>query len=430
MRKSTTFGAVSILALWLLAALFLYKYNLGMPSYEGHWNKRWVNAETSAHFFNTLKRYDTRPFNEHYFAITFARACTDLVNPCVDAQIPHVPGSAQLPSPRINNEAIYTSFPPGSMIISYGVIKMASLLSGIPISWEMLQWVDMLFWIISILLIYFAISIITKASKYSTAISFLSVVPMLFALEPMHSHQVSMWAHQAFQVFAAGAFLLLAIGINRKTVIALGIVSALACWVEWTAYLMCIALFFIVLIHDIKNKSGYKSTIIYSSISIIGGLTLLLYYSFMVGLGPYFKELSIRAGARGLEITYVTWKDWWMSIYYSYGPWLISAILLLTTSLTVKKSDKFDKEDYTKVYALIAIICFMLIENVAMFEHAITYTFDRLKLGFLISFIIALSAMRMEKSGKQTLLLIAVICVVSSVFSISELLDIYPRYWK
>ena len=428
MRKSTLIGAVIITALWLVTAISLYSYNHGSPSDKSHWNQRWENAEASAHFFNTLKRYDTLPFNQHYFAIS--RPCVDLVNPCTVTDNPSIPGSAVLPSPRINNEAIYISFPPGSMVVAYGVIKMASLISGIPISWEMLQWVNMLFWIISIILIYFAISTITRTSKHSEIISFLSVIPMLFAVEPMHSHQLSMWAHQTFQIFAAAAFLIVAMGINRRTVIALGIISALACWIEWTAYLMCIALFVVVLIHDFKLKSGYKNTIIYTLIAISGGLTLLWYYSFMVGLGPYFNELSSRASIRGMEKTYIGWSEWWLSVYPVYGPWLISSIILAFASLFIKKSNSFSKDQYIKISILIAIICFMLIENIAMFEHAATYTFDRIKIGFLITFLIALSAMRIEKIGKVAFLLIAIICVITSVYSISQYIDFYPRYWR
>lgn len=428
MRRSTIIGAIAIVALWLITAITLYGYNYGSPSDKGHWNKRWENAEASAHFFNTLKRYDMLPINKHYFAVS--RPCTALDAPCVATPWPEPHEPATLPSARINHEAVYSSFPPGSMIISYGVIKTASLVSGIPISWEMLQWVNMLFWITSVILTYFAISIFTKKSKYSAVISFLSVIPMLYAVEPMHSHQLSMWAHQTFQIFASAALLLLAIGINRKTVIALGVLSAVACWVEWTAYLMCVAVFFVVLISDIKNKSGYKNTIIYSGIAILGGLTLLWYYSFMVGLGPYFKELSNRAASRGLEVAYVGWNDWWLSVYQSYGPWLISSILMVVASLFVKKSDSFSKDNYITAYILIAVVGILLIENVAMFEHAIIYTFDRLKIGFLIALLFALSAMRMEKAGRSALILIAIICVLASMFSLNQYLEYYPRYWK
>lgn len=428
MRRSTIIGAIAIVALWLVTAMTLYNYNYGSPSDKSHWNLRWENNEAASHFFNTLKRYDTLPFSKHYFAV--GRPCTVLSTPCVETKGPSVHESAIVPSPRINNDAVYTSFPPGAMIIAYGVIKTASLASGIPISWEMLQWVNMLFWIISVILTYFAISIFTQKSKYSAAISFLSVIPMLYAVEPLHSHQISMWTHQTFQIFASAALLLLAIGINRKTVIALGLLSAVACWVEWTAYLMCVAVFFVVLISDIKNKSGYKNTIIYSGIAILGGLTLLWYYSFMVGLGPYFKELSNRAASRGLEVAYVGWNDWWMSVYQSYGPWLASSVLMVVASLFVKKSDSFSKDNYTTAYILIVVVGILLIENVAMFEHAIIYTFDRLKIGFLIALLFALSAMRMEKAGRSALILIAVICVLASMFSLNQYLEYYPRYWK
>ncbi|ACT08226.1 hypothetical protein Dd1591_3411 [Dickeya chrysanthemi Ech1591] len=428
MRKSTIIGALVIVALWLITATTLYSYNYGSPSDKSHWNQRWENAEASAHFFNTLKRYDTLPFNQHYFAIS--RPCVDLVKPCVVTDNPPIPGSAVLPSPRINNEAIYISFPPGSMVAAYGVIKAASLILGISISWEMLQWVNMLFWIISIILIYFTISTVTRTSEYSAVISFLSVIPMLFAVEPMHSHQLSMWAHQAFQVFAAAAFLMVAMGINRKTVIALGVISALACWIEWTAYLMCIALFVVVFIHDLKLKLGYKNTIIYTLMAISGGLTLLWYYSFMMGLGPYFDELSNRASIRGMKITYIGWGEWWLSVYQAYGPWLISAFLLALASLCINKSSSFSKDKYITIYILIAIISFMLIENVAMFEHAATYTFDRIKIGFLITILIAMSAMRIEKLGKIAFLFIAIICIITSMYSINQYIDFYPRYWR
>jgi hypothetical protein len=109
----------------------------------------------------------------------------------------------------------------------------------------------------------------------------------------------------------------------------------------------------------------------------------------------------------------------------SYGAWVCAAFIGLIISALVPS--RLDTGPWAAVISLSTIV---LIENILMFEHSITYTFDRLKWGFLLSFLVGLSVWKVATLRPNIAIFgLSLLAVGACWMSIIQYLGIYVRYW-
>ena len=431
MHKKFKKQAVAILLIMLVSvssAFFvqqhMYGYNL-----ESHYHKRWWNGEVLLHFSNALGRYNYRSFKEHYFAVSMPCDHPE-TEPCTSLDIydlndkENLAFNAVVPSDKIKGEGVYTSFPPGGFILSYlPVHGMAEILNVHPNS-ALRLWNRSLQLLTTLILFWTFLRLIPLTTKFREFISALSVVPMFLAVEQLHAHHTTMWAHQVYQPFIAATLFLLTFKPTIRNTVVLGVISAISCWIEWTAYLACIGVSFAVLALTPKGQK-IRQSCLYAVLAMSGGISLLAYYAWLIGIESYIYNLTVRFGIRG-KVDYYDWYDWFVSLAQSYGAWLIVFLVLLPILVFIPFSKNLGK----KWAVILSISGFILVENILMFEHSITYTFDRLKWGFFISAVLAATAVRLgEKYPKASIILLGSMCVFASYLSVIQFLDIYVPYW-
>jgi hypothetical protein len=421
---------VLLCALWLTLGSYL-NFNYGENPAQGHFDTRWWNDEVSLHFLNTLGRYHFHPIEEHFFAV--GAPCTEVPDkPCITSEFADQPQSAVLKSSRLHGEVVYTSFPPGSMIISSVLVfKMAHIFNITPLN-ALRVW-NWLLALITMAIFSIALNRLVRVDLlHRELLIFLSSLPLLIAVEPLHSHHLSLWAHQVFQPLLATVLVVLTGSITKRRSLFLGFLCALGCWIEWSAYFVCIAVF-LVICHTSDKQNRIGNIVIFTSTSIAGGLSLLAYYAWLVGLTPYFHSLFARFSARNFIVNYYDFNDWLLSLLQSYGPWLAAAFFLaIAASITVigKYCNKKTAKQPGIWHVVIFVICFVLLENVLLFEHSIVYTFDRLKWGFLLCLIIAFSGEKlMSWQSNKGLILVVISTLAASVASLTALETIYRPYW-
>jgi hypothetical protein len=429
--KNTLHTALALITIWFVITIALHCYTNDAPILESHHYERWWNIEVPAHIFNTLKRYDSTTVSEHWFAIGGPRCPESLLEqPCINAPGTNQPYSAMLSSSKLGNQTVYTSFPPGATIAYYYIFKIYNGLTQNALSIRFLQILNLLLLLISSLLFFFTLK--KLSNEQNSFLLFLAVIPFLINVESLHSHHLSIWSHQLFQVILAATLLLCAYDLNRKIIIALGLLSFIGAWIEWTSYLLSVAIFIMLIFRSkkelIANRTFLLST--YIIFSITGGITLLIYYNELVGLDRYFTSLLERAGSRTF-VDYYSWNDWFKSLFQSYGSWLLATLLLAIIWLPIQLKTNRALAINKRFFWLIFISSFILIENIMMFEHAIVYTFDRLKWGFVISLIIYF--LLSESFDTQSILIrkISILIILSAVvFSIWQFQSIYTPYWR
>lgn len=423
----------AVVMIWAALGFFIQQYSGGSPS-QGHWNKRWWNEETAFHTLNTLRRYEAFAIKDHWFAVSpplgidlKCETFEDLCHKHVDAD---KPSSAIVSSPALNGATVYSSFPPGAFVISYPFVNLINDITGIPELSSIRIWNWTLALVTSLLFCASLLRLSPTGMRFRNAIIIVSCLPLLAAVEPLHSHHQSLWAHQVFQPILAGCILLLTYARTSKNAAMLGLLCFIGSWVEWTAYLMCIALFFVVAIQSSRGDR-LKNTAIFTTIAGAGGLTLLAYYALLLGTDRYFSELFARFSSRTVTVDYLDWTDWVVSLFQSYGAWIVAALVLFIERMTYRKSNNLDGvPDSRKIACMVVVSAFLLIENALMFEHAIVYTFDRLKWGFLLGLLIYWFSSAAVADNRKSIVLSIAVPLLATAYSISAFMDIYKPYWK
>jgi hypothetical protein len=430
--KRLALPILSLLVLWALAGVYVSTH-YGDAPVTAHWNKRWWNNEAAIHFINTLSRYHGRTASQHWFAFS-APSCNPLRidSPCVRGGQAGKPGSAVVPSHKLGGEDVYISFPPGSAIIaSMFVFPSAELFHIKPLT--ALRGFNWSLCLLTALLFLFTLHRVSSCdSPYGNWMAFLATLPLLVSVESLHSHHLSLWAHQVFQPILALTFFFSVGAMTLRRSAGLGALCAIACWIEWTAYLLIAALSMFVFgrsstHHRVRNVAAFFG------VAVLGLVSLLIYYEQLVGLNSYFSMLSSRFTARAV-VDYYTWLDWLVSIRQSYGSWMLVSVpaIILGGLAVVASSGRrvFAPGREKSLLALLLVSAFLLLENVLMFEHSIVYTFDRLKIAFTLSFMLMfLGTKIIQRYAAAGFYFVFLLTVLGTYLSYTEFNELYRRYW-
>lgn len=432
--KKLLYPSLFLCVLWLIFGVFLQK-NYGDAPMGGHWNKRWWNNEASAHFLNSLGRYHQRPLSEHWFAIS--APCTEPPEkPCVKNGNANIKGSAVVSSERLAGEDVYTSFPPGSMIIaSMFVLNISEILNI-----DSITAMRGFNWFLCLAAAFLFLFTLGKLSyippKKGAWLAGMATLPLLVSVEALHSHHLSLWAHQVFQPILALVLLASSSPLTTRRSIIIGLLCSIACWVEWTGFLLSAGLsVFIFALSPSPDK--IKNFIFFSLSSMLGPIALLVYYDQLIGLNPYLNSLMVRFSSRTV-VDYYSWKDWLDSVMQSYGSWAtaVTPMIIFGLFASFKKPlpearqacVEFKKK---QMYAQLAVLGFILTENLLMFEHSIVYTFDRLKISFAFGFLIMIfGSFILIKYPRRGAYFVAISVLTGVCLSIYQFAEIYPPFWK
>jgi hypothetical protein len=429
----------------VLGVLTVFWFGLGVfinwyagdapPARIVHSLKRNWNDEVTMHFMNTLGRYHFLPFSRQYFAIS-APCTADFDQPCVSSSKADQPGVAIVSSARLNRDVVYTSFPPGAMVLTHLVL---SPLYGLDHHFEVqpLTLLRAYNWFLGgLTVILFALAldkIIPSDLIFRQVIITTSCLPLLFSVEALHSHHLSLWSHQVLQPWIALVLLTLSGEMTRRRALVLGILCALGCWIEWSAYLVAIAVFVAIWWRS-STADRTHNLLVFVGLALLGGVTLLGYYDFLIGLKPYLMSQMARAAYRSYT-DQVPVFQWVNSLFVSYGAWILVAMVAIFLAfygpnLAQASKRKLDPNPDWRI--LIGVACFMLFENVLMYEHSIEYTFDHLKWAFLFGLVIAGCGQIVlrRNPGWIGLALACGPAWVGAISSISDYMNIYSPYWR
>ena len=278
-------------------------------------------------------------------------------------------------------------------------------------------------------------------------------MPLLASVEVLHSHHVSMWSHQVLQPFLA-ALLVLALGAMRTwRATCLGVLAAIACWVEWAAFIACIALLAIVIVRS-PTGQRWRNGAAFGVPALCGGLSLLGYYAFLLGdpgaggwlagLERYVAALQDRLVARSVLDVRHDAADWLQSLAQSWLPWMLAAMALLVAELwrrrvrppgtiaevAAARDGVADASRGDRWAAGLALCVLPLYGNVLLFEHAIVYTFDRLKWGFAFALLLAFLGERLVQAfGPRAARAVLALALLAGGGAVLQLGMLYVPYW-
>lgn len=364
------------------------------------------DGDAPYHVLLTIKAMKENPIEAHYFLPIVT------LNGEKDKNIPW---GAAIPTPQGNY--IYTSFTSPGFFLPYIVFDFFNCE---PTLTNLSYFNFSLQYIISNILFIFLLKILLhsgynlKSSLYSAA---LGTTAYIFSSEALKSHGIIYWPHSFSQLLLISAlflfFNILTDENNKKLkniysyfFITITFLYALT---EWTGYIFGLGVA-TVLIFTIKKNLSHKILFFKVIFSLfLAGILTFIHFGYVIG---FYNIVSIwikRFFAR--TITSGKFSDLYNGYIDSLGIFLfISSIYLIIYGLHSYKHFK-NRENRTQdtyyidraISIILIVATFPILENFLMLNHAILYTFDRLKVLFPCAIAISLCCAAIKENYKKTI---------------------------
>lgn len=373
-------------------------------------NKGFFMSDATYHVLLTMQAYDETPSSIHHWLPI--QTYDGDYNKWIDN------GPSLLMDKLGNN--YYVSFSPIGFYAPYFFCKIFHL----PIKVMSIYFFNCLLMLISALLLGYIMFLLFKEKIYF----WLATITYIFLPEVMYTQGIVYWHHSLSQIFLLLQIILfIIIVINKKENLFLWFIfylcSFLYPYTEWTGVVSNVGMGIGILVMGIKKEKpmlGGENRKIVSGNSIIKIFSLacvtigaLGYYIFRFSWISTPKEIiytmlsraKVRGGA-SISLLLMGYKE-------SYFPILIEIVLLFIIVLFNKDCrKKMEKVIQKKENWLIILVCtFPLAENIVMREHAIDYTFDRLKGAVLFILLLSLFFYILRQENKKMWYFLSIIFV-------------------
>ena len=367
------------------------------------------NNDATYHVLYTMQCYNETKITTHKFLPIVSLG---------DKQDKYIPWGACIEGNRGNY--YYTSFSPVGFVAPYLFVKVFNL----PINIYSLYAFNSIIQIITLILtIYIFYKLFSKYLSKNVIILCTSLI-YLFQIEVMHSQGVIYWIHSIFQLLLALQFIFyLNYKNSKKSKIAFFIMCLIMPYAEWTGYISNIGFALILFLEDIiKNKKlRLKSFLAPLGIGIltIASFGLFsLHFLLNVDIENYFYALKARFFARNTVSTKANIGLLLKGYYMSYGYMILLCVALLMAILSIKKYRQHLLELIKEYKYVIIFFTFILLENIIMLQHAIEYTFDRLKFIYIlisIFFILIITIYNIIKEDKKIFIhfIVAILAIIA-----------------
>ena len=387
------------LFLLIMAAFFAFSTYVRFPkdSYG------YVNSDATYHVLLTMQAYDeTSPSVHRFLPIqTFGDESNKWINN----------GPSLIQDKNGNN--FYVSFSPLGFYAPYFFCKIFHLdltANSIYLFNSMLMMICALFTGVIMYMIFKSLTIFWIA-----AFSYVCLPEMLF------TQGIVYWHHSLAQVLLLiQTATFISIFVFKKTTWFFYLILAITCflypYLEWTGFVsnVGIALGMIVLNLGVEQDDDGRKRISLGvrtivQIAAIGIITIAAAFYFVyrfTSIAPFDQVLSMlfsRAEARN-EASFLTLLS---GYFNSYSTILIAIAVLLVIVLAVKKSRMAFCSLFQNrtIFAIILVFVFPLVENIVLKEHAIMYTFDRLKASSVIIFLFCATVFALLKIAYSAIVL-------------------------
>lgn len=358
----------NIIIYLICAILFLGSFFIRLPLNKQY---NYVNSDATWHVLLTLKAYDETSIKEHKFLPinTLGNENNKFINN----------GPSLITDKEGNN--YYTSFSPAGFMAPYLFIKVLNL----PINELSLYIFNSVLCILSIILSCKLFTKIFKDNINRNYIILITCIIYFFQNEVMQSQGIVYWHQSLFQVMLLLQLNLFTDLKNKKRMIQFLIVSILNPYIEWTGYIGNIgfALAFFIQGTKVENKNisisltALKKSMGMIIASIVAFSIYTLHFLLNIPSKLFFSELKLRFFARGTDSRGI--NALLKGYINSYGYIIIIILIILIITLLNKETRNLLCKNIKENYLMWIVIAFPIIENFVMMNHAITYTFDRLK---------------------------------------------------
>lgn len=388
--------------------------------------EKYDNIDATYHTLLTMKCYEETPIYVHKFLPIVSLGSEDDKNISWGACV----------SDEVGNY-YYTSFSPAGFVAPYLFVKLFNL----PINIYSLYVYNTILLIATIVVMAVIFCKLFKKYINKNLIIFLTALIYLFQIEVMHSQGVIYWVHSLSQLLIGVQFLLFLNYENKKCKTAFYIMCLCMPYIEWTGYISNFAFGVVLFIKDIvDNKKitikSFTKPICIGIITIVSFILFSAHFLLNINWDAYINAIMGRFFARNVTSSIVGFKELFEGYYIrSYRNILVFILVMTGIVLIIKKYRKKIVELIKEYKYPIIFFILIMLENVVMLQHAVEYTFDRLKLMYIIItyfFIIFIAVYSENKKNQKmnhifTIVMIMILLVIS-VVNVKQYNDGYGLY--
>ncbi len=380
------------------------------------YNVNYNNADATWHTLLTIESYNETPISKHLFLpIVSLGKSTDK----------HIPWGSTIPDKEGN--FYYTSFSPAGFFLPWLFMKVFHL----PVSEKSLYIFNTTLFILSALLwVKIILFIYEKRNKHTNFLAIIALLLYISAPEILHGMGIVYWHQSVFQLtFLIQLYSYLLSKKNNKTISKLIFygTTLLNPYIEWTGYIANCGFALVEFISYWKEnkKKAIKNSILIILLTIGSFILFCSHYLLIVKAKDFFIVLRNRFMARSITNT--------VSITALITGYLTSfkyvwVLLLLFLIWNFTKNKKLECEN-----RIIILLCFFpIIENFIMKQHAISYSYDRMKLIFPISILICeviCNIIENTKREKATLTIILITTILCSIMNVRSYTNSTAYIW-
>ena len=321
-----------------------------------------------------------------------------------------------------NGDYIYTSFPPAG----FWLPAIAGFLRGGDIGLAGLVAINGLLAAAAGVLLYLlvarAVLRLDRPLWIARSAGLVSAVVYLTSTEALQSHGAVYWPHSMLQPLLLGLLLVLdhlltrPEGADRRgLLLGLGVLTAIACYTEWTAYVFAFLTgAAILLVPSLRRRIGAAGVVLVS-VAAVTAAVLAAHYILVLGADAAVEAWKARFLARSgtNEAATATLLDLQYGYALSFGG-AIFAVLVLLALAAFRPENPGRRDAVGAVIVLFSLTA--VLENLVLRQHAMEFTFDRLKLGVPLALLAGLAVGHLSR---RLLVLAGVVVAVGAAVGFS-----------
>lgn len=374
-QKNAKYIILTLVCLFIVVLVWQYKYRE---------NYNYLDSNATWHVLLTIQAYDETPASVHNFLPIVS------LGDELDKGIQW----AEMVADEKGNY-YYTSFSPAGFVLPYFFFKILDL----PVADSSLYVFNTFLCCLALLFTIKLFSDIFEKHLPKEVVIVLTTLLFAFQTEIMHGMGQVYWHQSLMQVLLPLQFLcFLHFEDSKKWKIGYFVLAVIMPYVEWTGFIanvgFALALF---LKHGFKIQKRDFMLAFWTGVCTAGALVLLCgHYLLVVDWTEFVWALQDRVAMRTTYAN-VTWFDLIWGYWKSFEELWIILVILGVGCIILNKGVKWMR-DYSTIAPIFFVMLFPLIENLVMKEHAISYTYDRMKLIYpvLLLVFVFLSAVPRE----------------------------------
>jgi len=367
------------------------------------------DQEPEAHILVTELAYEQIPWRVHHFLPLFTLGAP--YNKNIDVH-------PDAESTDKYGNYYYTSTPPFTFVLPYFAAKLTV---GAP-TLIALRWYDVFLQILAAVTLGVLVWLCLGRPGIDPRVRALltSTVAIIYMTAPecLKSHTITLWAQQ---FYAPLLMVQIICFLFYPSTLLLFIFAFLGCLSDWTPYVANSGMAAIAIFSWWKNRDRRSIWVAVAILAgcVLGGLCMIGWFSTEFSVASYFHDLAARSKARAMPPLVSTIK--FFPLYLdSFGLFALVGLFFLFRK-PWKQGIKNETPRSPVILPgidpfviAILIVAIALVENLLMRDHALFYSYDRLKGVQLLALLIAWAASRNYRDAVWAF----VLCIVAGLASV------------